>query len=160
MIRKAEKKDLKTLMKLYDRARKLMREGGNLNQWINGYPSEEVILADIDKGNYYILTDESERIFGGFACIKGEDPTYGYIEGEWLDSRPYATIHRLVSSFERGGIAEECFNYCRDNISKNLRVDTHSDNLKMQEVVKNFGFKYCGIIYLKDGNPRLAYQLP
>ena len=28
----------------------------------------------------------------------------------------------------------------------------------MQHCIESYGFTYCGIIYLADGAPRLAYQ--
>jgi hypothetical protein len=28
----------------------------------------------------------------------------------------------------------------------------------MQQVIESMGFSYCGIIYVGDGSPRLAYQ--
>ena len=40
----------------------------------------------------------------------------------------------------------------------NLKIDTHRDNYPMQKSLKKNGFEYCGIIYLADGNERLAFQ--
>jgi len=37
-------------------------------------------------------------------------------------------------------------------------VDTHRDNRVMQQIITSQGFTYCGIIYVSDGSPRLAYQ--
>ena len=37
-------------------------------------------------------------------------------------------------------------------------VDTHRDNAIMQHNIKKHGFTYCGIIYLANGDKRLAYQ--
>lgn len=42
--------------------------------------------------------------------------------------------------------------------SDNIRVDTHKDNLVMQHILKKRGFRRCGIIYVKDGTERIAYQ--
>jgi predicted GNAT family N-acyltransferase len=30
--------------------------------------------------------------------------------------------------------------------------------MPMQKFLQNNGFKYCGIIYLEDGNERLAFE--
>ena len=43
-------------------------------------------------------------------------------------------------------------------LSGNIRIDTHKDNKIMQGLLARHGFSYCGIIYLKNGSPRLAYQ--
>jgi len=39
-----------------------------------------------------------------------------------------------------------------------IRIDTHHDNKTMQHVVMKHGFRRCGIIYLANGDPRIAYQ--
>jgi ribosomal protein S18 acetylase RimI-like enzyme len=41
----------------------------------------------------------------------------------------------------------------------NIRIDTHEKNVSMQRMVEKNGFKKTGIIYVKDGSPRYAYQL-
>ena len=38
-------------------------------------------------------------------------------------------------------------------------IDTHRDNVIMRHVIDRYGFTYCGIIYLLNGDERLAYQL-
>jgi hypothetical protein len=39
----------------------------------------------------------------------------------------------------------------------NIRIDTHKDNTIMRHRLRNFGFTYCGIIHLKNGDERQAY---
>ena len=41
----------------------------------------------------------------------------------------------------------------------NIRIDTHEKNVSMRRMVEKNGFKKTGIIYVKDGSPRYAYQL-
>lgn len=150
--------DLPALMPLYDAARGFMRRCGNRAQWINGYPSVEVLARDIERGNLYVALRRDE-IVGAFAFIIGEEPTYAVIErGQWPDNRPYGTIHRLVSSGAVRGLADICFSFCRARIG-NLRVDTHCRNLAMRRAIRRNGFSYCGIIHVADGSPRLAFQL-
>ena len=40
----------------------------------------------------------------------------------------------------------------------NIRIDTHKDNRIMQHNIEKHSFTYCGIIYLANGDGRLAYQ--
>ena len=47
IIRKAELCELDEIMKIFDKARQYMREKGNRNQWINGYPSRRLITEDM-----------------------------------------------------------------------------------------------------------------
>ena len=90
-----------------------MRKSGNLTQWINGYPSRELIIEDINRGINYVGQDEDNDIVMVFAFIIGNDPTYNIIEnGEWLDDSPYGTIHRLASTGKYRGILKICIDYC------------------------------------------------
>lgn len=43
-------------------------------------------------------------------------------------------------------------------ISDNVRIDTHEKNTTMQHQVEKNGFTRCGIIYLENGAPRIAYH--
>ena len=148
--------DLDSIMAIYDRARLFMRQNGNLNQWINGYPSKEVILEDIANKQSYIIKKDGE-ILAVFAFINGHDETYDYIEGKWLNDEKYGVIHRIASSGQIKGILHLAVSFAF-NFVKNVRIDTHKDNFVMQYALDKEGFKECGIIYLKDGNPRIAYQ--
>ena len=155
-IRKTELKDLDIVMEIYAYTREVMKRSGNPNQWCDDKPYREQIIEDIADGTGYVVEDE-EGICGVFAFILGEDVTYGYIEGQWLNDEPYGTIHRIASSGRVKGILEAAVNYGFTQID-NVRIDTHHDNKIMQHLVRKLGFSECGIIYLLDGDPRIAYQ--
>ena len=159
-IRKAVPSDLGGIMDVLDAAKGIMRESGNLLQWTGGYPSEEVILGDMRKGNGYVVQDDG-RIVGYFAFIASPEPTYARIYGgEWLDDTlPYHVIHRIGSYKDVHGVFGSIIGWCKDR-DANLRIDTHRDNLIMQHNILKHGFVYCGIIYLESGDERLAYQIP
>lgn len=158
LIRKAAVRDLDTIMAVYDSARRFMRENGNLTQWVNGYPSRELVTEDIAAGRSYLCLDEEGEILAAFCFIVGDDPTYHVIrEGRWKNDAPYGVIHRLGVCRHRTGAASFCINWCWEQ-HHNLRIDTHSDNLPMQRCVLRSGFTYCGIITLADGTDRMAYQ--
>ena len=157
-IRKATEKDLNSILKVYAAAREYMRNTGNPNQWGNDKPYREWLEDDIEKGQLYVGETES-GIHCAFAFILGKDPTYSYIEdGSWLSDEPYGTIHRIAGDGTVSGVVKSAVEYCRKTIS-NLRIDTHEDNKTMQHVVEKLGFRRCGIIYIEDGTPRIAYQL-
>ena len=158
-IRLSTPEDLPALMELYACGRSIMRASGNLRQWTGGYPTEEIVKGDIARGNSYVCLDAGGQAVGTFAFIRGADPTYARIyEGAWLDdARPYATIHRLASRPDVHGVAAACLEWCFRQVP-NLRADTHRDNRIMQHILLKHGFRYCGIIFLKNGEERLAYQ--
>lgn len=156
MIRPATEHDLPRLLEIYASAKHFMHTHGNPTQWNGSYPDEETLRNDVKHGQLFVQTDE-EGIYACFALIGGEDPTYGYIEGEWRSSSPYGTIHRIASSRRKRGVFAECTAFARTRYD-HLRVDTHADNLPMQGAVQKEGFSFAGIIYLADGSPRRAYE--
>lgn len=155
-IRKAQMSELQSLLQIYDYAREQMRLSGNPTQWSDKHPAESDIVDDIQKGNSYVILKDGE-ICGVFAFIIGEEPTYKRIEGEWKNCTQYGTIHRIASSGKVKGIFQTCLNFCQSRIS-HLRIDTHRDNKIMQHLIEKNGFKRCGIIYVADGTPRIAYE--
>jgi len=93
-----------------------------------------------------------------FAFLPGPEPTYQEIyDGRWLDDSPYHVVHRLASTAASHGIFNDVMDYCI-NEAGTLRIDTHRDNVIMRHVIERYGFAYCGIIYLANGDERLAFQ--
>ena len=147
------------LMAMYEHSRGIMRSNRNENQWVNGYPSAEVLADDIRRGVSYVMTDGGD-VVGTFAFINGRDPTYEYIEGgSWEDDlRPYGTLHRLACASGQHGIFGACIDWCRSQVPS-LRIDTHKDNSIMLHLIEKHGFAYRGIIYIADGTQRRAFQM-
>lgn len=156
-IRKARISELEEIMNIFAHARKFMAEKGNPNQWGTTKPSWETIEADIRNGCSYVCV-ENDMIVATFYFAKGVDPTYVKIyEGAWLNDKPYAVVHRIASAGTVKGAGSFCLNWAFEQCG-NLKIDTHRDNVVMQNTLKKNGFSYCGIIYLTDGDERLAFQ--
>lgn len=156
-IRQTTTNDIDIVMSLYNQARVFMRENGNPNQWVGGYPSRELIESDIKQGKSYVCLDEG-KIVGTFYFTLGDDPTYSKIyEGAWLNDKSYGVVHRIAAGGHQKGIASFCLEWCF-NQCFNIRIDTHRDNIPMQRLLQKNGYVLCGIIYLVDGSERLAYQ--
>ena len=156
-IRLAQKEDIPKMREIFDYGRQVQQESGNLNQWEAGYPSEELILADISKKAAHICEDDEGCMMGVLSVFTTPDPTYQEIEGAWLNEEPYATIHRIATNGKRKGTGQQMIKWVQ-NQYENVRIDTHEKNEQMKHVVKKLGFEYCGIIYLENGDPRNAYQ--
>ena len=157
-VRKARHSDMAEIMMVMEAAKKIMRQSGNLHQWGEGYPSEEVIETDMEKDGGFVIED-CNRIVGYFAFLPSPEPTYTKIfEGEWLDNeQPYHVVHRIASYPDVHGIFGTVMDFCFSH-DTNIRIDTHRDNTIMQHNILKHGFNYCGIIYLLSGDERLAYQ--
>jgi hypothetical protein len=158
LVRKAIATDLPVVFKLIESGRKIMRESGNPNQWGKNHPSTAQLQKDIEDGHSYLLMDRDKAI-ATFAFIPGPDVTYAKIyDGAWIDTaKPYYVIHRVASLPDYHGVMKDILDYCF-SITDNIRIDTHRDNKPMQHCLVKYGFHYCGIIHLLDGDERLAYQ--
>ncbi len=156
MITKATLSQLPQILSIYDKAREFMAQNGNPKQWGKAYPPDDRIHQDILDGKCYVNLD-GDHIRAVFYFAVEQDPTYGYIEGAWCNAEPYGVIHRIAVGESGKGVAAECFRYAFERCG-NLRIDTHEKNTPMQRCLAKNGFTRCGIIYLEDGDPRIAYQ--
>lgn len=162
MVRKARINELDQIMNIYAYAQKFMASHDNPTQWGTSHPSREMIEADIHNGECNVVydiceTEMSSVIYGVFFFRAANDPTYDYIEGQWLNDESYGVIHRIASDGSHKGVLEEAINYGRQ-FTNNIRIDTHENNYVMQNALEKKGFAKCGIIYLEDGDPRVAYH--
>ncbi len=164
-IRLSEYSDQPMMMELFALASEGLRRAG-VDQWQNGYPTPEIVRADISRRESYVMVD-GHRVVGTAVISFAGEPTYDKIDGEWLtESEAYVVIHRLTIHPElRGGrlagrLMAHAEELCRQRGVRSMRIDTHADNLPMQRAVLGFGFRYCGVITLADGAPRLAYERP
>jgi hypothetical protein len=157
-VRTATLQDLPAIMKVLAAGREIMLSSGNPNQWAAGYPTESMVMADIEPG-YGKVMESDGAIVAYFACIPSPDPTYARIDnGSWLDDdKPYYVVHRVAKLPQVRGVFDAMMQYM-DGITDNIRIDTHRDNLIMQHNLPKYGFKYCGIIYIASGAERLAFQ--
>ena len=158
-VRPAQLSDVDAIMSMCDHSRSIMRSNGNTTQWVNGYPSRQQIILDIEQQHGFLVVDSAVPV-GYFAFIVGADPTYAVIEeGCWLDDdTPYGTIHRMACAPGSNGVAHCGIDWCKRQ-AVSLRADTHADNHIVQHILESEGFTYCGIIHIADGTPRRAYQL-
>ena len=109
-------------------------------------------------GNSYVCEEEVLGVGATVYFGVEAEATYAELSGwQWLNYEPYGVIHRLASSGEVRGVARFVFDWCSNQV-ENIRVDTHADNRKMQELLTSFGFTRCGVIIASDGYPRFAYQ--
>ena len=157
-IREAKPTDIAEIMLVMEAAKRIMRASGNMRQWTDGYPSEAVITADMEKKGGFVIED-ANKIVGYFAFLASPEPTYAQIyEGQWVDDvQSYHVVHRIASYPHIHGIFSAIMDFCFSH-DTNIRIDTHRDNKIMQHNLLKHGFTYCGIIYLLSGDERLAYQ--
>ena len=156
MIRHATLDDLPALLDLFADARRFMAASGNPDQWGDGYPSPDLLRADIAQAHSYVL-DEQGEILASFYFAPGPDPTYAVIDGAWHTDGAYCVIHRIASVTHGKGAAARCVGWCKERAAV-LRIDTHHDNRVMQRFLQKQGFAPCGTVHLENGAPRLAFD--
>ena len=149
-IRKASTDDFTIVSNLIEQGKAKMIKAGNLNQWSANYPAESTIRRDIAQGDCYLLYECGKPI-ATFVAKAGPD------KGDWLDDQPYYVIHRVASVEGVHGVMADIINYC-SAFTSSIRIDTHADNRPMQASLIRLGFVYCGIIYVENGDSRLAFQ--
>ena len=76
-IRHSKTSDLPRLMEIFEVARNFMAETGNPRQWVDGYPSEEVIMEDISNGDSYVV-EKDDKVVATFVLREGDDPPHSH----------------------------------------------------------------------------------
>lgn len=163
-FRKTKEEDIPEIMRIIGQAQEYMRSQG-IDQWQDGYPNESVFQEDIHNQESYVM-EENGKILGTMAVLFRTEPTYEKIyEGVWkTENVPYAAIHRVAVDQDckgkgiAGAMVLEAEKMCRERGIISIKNDTHRDNHSMQRMQAKNGFVYCGIIYLENGEERLAFE--
>ena len=160
-IRKTRPEELNEVMAIYAYAREFMARTGNPRQWgATNWPPEALIAQDIAQGKSYVCVDQN-RLAAVFYYDFGKDidPCYARIEGgNWLDDSPYGVVHRIAAAEGSKGAGSFCIEWAFRQCG-HLRIDTHGDNVIMQNLLKKLGFRYCGVIHVtEDTDPRIAFE--
>ena len=162
-FRKATTKDIDKIMQIFSAARKRIAELG-INQWQDGYPHEEVVREDISLSRSYVGEVDGE-VAATIMVMTDPEPTYEVIyNGSWAVDGEYLTIHRIAldGALCGTGAARKLMAFAEQQAiergMKSIRVDTHEGNIPMRKNLEKNGYVYCGIIRLKNGDERVAYQ--
>lgn len=164
-FRKAVPDDLPGMLALVGQARAYIATLG-IDQWQDGYPSEDILAEDIQLGRIYVYDDD-----GAIASItvmtEQPEPIYDTLEGEWQSNEPYLTIHRMAldDAHRHGGLAakivEQAVSMAKSMRLSAVRADTHRGNAVMRRFLEKSGFSERGIVTyeMKAGDPlRVAYE--
>lgn len=160
IVRKAKYSDLDEMMVIVRQAQSDLKQM-NVDQWQNGYPNKEVLMKDIEFSKAYVLVNEN--VVGLMVCSISDEITYDPLS-TWIE-KEYMVIHRFAvhSDVQRKGCASflisEAVKMAKSLNLNSLRIDTHEKNVRMRRFLEKNHFEERGIIYLKDGNPRIAYEL-
>jgi GNAT superfamily N-acetyltransferase len=164
IFRKGKISDLPRMMAIVRQAQISIGKLG-IDQWQNGYPAEEIMRNDIENGHSFVLIDDTGAVIAIASVLYNDEPTYDEIfDGEWLSRGNFVVVHRMAvaEEFKQKGIASHLLKEIeKQAILKNIpsfKIDTHEGNIPMRKTFERNGFTYCGRIFLRDGNPRVAYE--
>ncbi len=161
ILRKATISEVPEIWEILQQAIEQRRQDGS-DQWQNGYPNEQAVLDDIEKGVAYVV-DEKGEVIAYAAVIFGKEPEYEAIEGRWLTDGPYCVVHRVATSnaVKGKGVATRLFEMIEglslEQGVYSIKVDTNFDNGPMLRIVDKLGYTYCGEVYFR-GAARRAYE--
>ncbi len=163
-VRPAKKSDLPEIMSIVSAVRRDYFEKNGIPQWNDGYPEKEIFLSDLDRGELFALS-QGENIIGMVTVSFEHEDSYDVIEdGGWRTDGEYAVIHRLAVSpdFHGMGLGAALINLadklCEQRDVHCVRCDTHEHNAAMRKTLEKCGFRYCGVIHIANGEPRVAYD--
>lgn len=165
-VRQAKAIDLPNIIEIIEEGRALLKKQGS-PQWQAGYgPTPEILAADVQAGNCYVM-EEGNEIIGTATLVDDIEPAYEAIkEGSWRKlARPYVSIHRFaITEAVRGKgyglkFLKALVKKCQQLGYEDIRIDTYPMNQGMQAVILKAGFEYRGMIYFDfPHGERKSYQ--
>ena len=160
IFRKATTEDIDTIERMIKAASGRLGAAG-IDQWQRGYPNRTSIENDVEAGVGMVLALGNEILAYGAVIFTGEPAYNDLTGGQWLTNGEYAVVHRLCVSeiFVRMGFAKQFMSAAEAMAAervKSFRIDTHPDNMIMQNLVERMGFTYCGDVVIESR--RLAYE--
>ena len=157
LIRQARHEDIKTILSIVRSAQLSLSELG-IDQWQDGYPSEDIIVEDITNGLGYVACAEDGNVVGYEAVVLTGEEAYSQIEDSlWHTSNNYVVVHRLCvdGTARRSGVAIELMafagNLARKHGVSDFRIDTHEGNVRMLALLEKLGFEHVGTIRYESG---------
>ncbi|WP_416176485.1 GNAT family N-acetyltransferase [Clostridium sp.] len=162
-FKRAAEKDIDAIISIIKQAQAYFKTHG-INQWQNNYPNVDIIANDIRRKNSYALFKDNILVSTAAISFDGEKSYEHIYKGRWISNSRYAVIHRVAveSSLKGKGLAsiliKNLEKYCARNFVHSIKIDTHKDNISMQKLLKKNKFQYCGIIYLPNGDERMAFE--
>lgn len=154
-FRKATTTDIPKIWEILQGAIERRKNDGS-RQWQDGYPNENSITQDIQKGVGYVLSDE-ETVVGYAAILTNDEPAYDDLKGNWLTNGDFLVVHRLaISGNHLGqGLAQKIM-LCTEALALqhnifSVKVDTNFDNIGMLKIFEKLGYTYCGEVTFRGG---------
>ena len=153
--RHAMPEDLPAILTIAADARNVLKRRG-IDQWQGDYPNGETFLADMQRGECYVVL-HGEEIAGIFTLTTLPAPEYNDItDGKWTPDLTYCVLHRSAVSAKYRGTAVTAFLFrsiddaARSYGVQSIRVDTHRKNKSMKRILTESGYRYHGNVLVES----------
>lgn len=139
--------ELAELFQIYLNAKTELERNG-IYQWVDIYPTKEIIEGDLTKGVLYVLKNGSD-IFGAINISEEQEAEYQSVDWKFDDVR-VLVIHRLVidPKHQRKGYAQRLMNFAENYAEKknytSIRLDAYSQNTRVLEFYKKRNYHIRG----------------
>ena len=152
--RPAREEDLPAILDIVAQAQASLKKH-RVDQWQDGYPREENLRFDLERGECFVLL-HGQEIAGFFTLSTREEAGYAAItDGKWTEGMAYCVLHRAaVAQKYRGGEMAAFLMKCVERQAREyglrcIRTDTHKKNKPMQTLLRENGYRYRGNILVK-----------
>ncbi len=149
-IQKATINDLPMIMKTTSACvADLLTKG--ISQWNDNYPTEDIFIRDIDKGDLYIIS-EDDTCIAVIVINQCQEDEWKKVEWSTRSSRPLV-VHRLMvhPGFQMQGVGRELMDfaagYARGNGFDSIRFDAYSGNPGLLDTYEKMGCVRKGQVY-------------
>ncbi len=157
MIRIATMQDLDRIVEIKDNAVNYMHNVDKFIQWTENYPLREDFINDINKSELYVSVDDNSLVINGFFVINKE--VYDeYDQANFsVDKTNVYTIHRVCTDVSARGLGlgnlllTEAISQIRKTNADGIIIDTNENNIAMNKIIKQVGFKFVGTMSLRIG---------
>ncbi len=147
--RTAEESDLPAILAIVEDARASLKKHG-VDQWQGPYPAAEHFLADMERGECFVVL-HGEEISAFFTLSTREEPDYDAItDGKWTEGMRFCVLHRgaVAAAWRSSGMAEALMRCVEEQARafglRCIRTDTHKKNKAMQRLLRDSGYRYRG----------------
>lgn len=154
IFRLAQEDDYRDIVSIFVRAIDKMNSQA-IYQWDKIYPTKDILKADIDKRQMYVLT-LNKIIVSAVVINEEQDPQYG--SANWkFENGKIAVMHRLCVNpdYQNKGIGKITINFVEKMLVERgyeaLRLDTFSQNHFALALYKKSGYSYVGDVTFRKG---------
>ncbi len=152
-VRKAERRDLDAVERIYDRIHDLEEAGESAIGWLRGiYPTRKTAQAAVERGDLFVMEDAGE-VVAAAVINRLQVPDYKYAKWEYeAGEDEVMVLHTLTVApwAGRKGYGKAFVQFYEDYAAENgcpeLRMDTNARNERARAMYARLGYTETDIV--------------